>query len=40
MATAADYVIAGAREIVEIGSLDPNTIHVSGIFVDAIVGEG
>jgi len=38
MATAADYVIAGACEIVENGQIDPNTIHVSGIFVDAIVG--
>ena len=38
MAAAADYVIAGACEIVEIGELDPNIIHVSGIFVDAIVG--
>jgi acetate CoA/acetoacetate CoA-transferase alpha subunit len=38
MATAADYVIAGACEIVETGSIDPNMIHVSGIFVDAIVG--
>jgi acetate CoA/acetoacetate CoA-transferase alpha subunit len=38
MATAADYVIAGACEIVETGSIDPNVIHVSGIFVNAIVG--
>jgi acetate CoA/acetoacetate CoA-transferase alpha subunit len=38
MATAADYVIAGACEIVEIGCLDPNSIHISGIFIDAIVG--
>ena len=38
MATAADHVIAGACEIVEIGDIDPNSIHVSGIFVDAIVG--
>ena len=38
MATAADYVIAGAAEIVETGSIDPDTIHTSGIFVDAIVG--
>ena len=38
MATAADYVIAGACEIVEIGSIDPDSIHTSGIFVDAIVG--
>jgi acetate CoA/acetoacetate CoA-transferase alpha subunit len=38
MAMAADYVIAGACEIVETGQLDPNIIHLSGIFVDAIVG--
>jgi acetate CoA/acetoacetate CoA-transferase alpha subunit len=38
MATAADYVIAGACEIVEIGSIDPNTVHLSGVLVDAIVG--
>jgi acetate CoA/acetoacetate CoA-transferase alpha subunit len=38
MATAADYVIAGACEIVETGGIDPNNIHVSGIFIDAIVG--
>jgi acetate CoA/acetoacetate CoA-transferase alpha subunit len=38
MATAADYVIAGAEKIVKVGELDPDTIHVSGIFVDSIVG--
>jgi acetate CoA/acetoacetate CoA-transferase alpha subunit len=38
MATAADYVIAGAEKIVKVGELDPDAIHVSGIFVDAIVG--
>ena len=38
MATAADCVIAGACEIVETGSIDPNIIHLSGIFVNAIVG--
>jgi len=38
MATAADYVIAGACEIVETGSIDPNTVHVPGVLVDAIVG--
>ena len=38
MATAADYVIAGACEIVEEGELDPNYIHLSGIFIDAIAG--
>ena len=38
MATAADYVIASACEIVEEGELDPNYIHLSGIFIDAIAG--
>jgi acetate CoA/acetoacetate CoA-transferase alpha subunit len=38
MATAADYVIAGACEIVETGSIDPNAVHLSGVLVDAIVG--
>ncbi|MCL2007649.1 MAG: CoA transferase subunit A [Treponema sp.] len=38
MATAADYVIAGACEIVETGSFDPDAIHTSGIFIDAIAG--
>jgi acetate CoA/acetoacetate CoA-transferase alpha subunit len=37
MATAADYVIAGACEIVETGSLDPNTVHLTGVLVNAIV---
>jgi len=38
IATAADYVIAGAVEIVETGGIDPNSVHLSGIFVTAIVG--
>ena len=38
MATAADYVIVGACEIVEVGEIDPNNVVTSGIFVDAIVG--
>ena len=38
MATAADYVIVGACEIVEVGDIDPNIVVTSGIFVDAIVG--
>lgn len=38
MAAAADYVIVGACEIVEIGGIDPNNVVTSGIFVDAIVG--
>ena len=38
MATAANYVIVGACEIVEVGEIDPNNVATSGIFVDAIVG--
>lgn len=38
MAAAADYVIVGACEVVEVGEIDPNNIVTSGIFVDAIVG--
>ena len=38
MATAADCVIAGAVEIVETGSIDPNAVHLSGIFVNTIAG--
>ena len=38
MATAADYVIMGSCEIVEIGEIDPNNVKTSGIFVDVIVG--
>jgi 3-oxoacid CoA-transferase A subunit len=36
MATAADYCIAEVEEMVELGELDPNSIHTPGIFVDAI----
>jgi 3-oxoacid CoA-transferase subunit A len=36
MATAADYVIAEVEELVELGQLDPDSIHTPGIFVDAI----
>lgn len=38
MATAADHVIVGTCEVVEIGEIDPNNVVTSGIFVDAIVG--
>lgn len=38
MAAAADYVIVGTCDIVEIGAIDPNHIVTSGIFIDAIVG--
>lgn len=37
MARAADYVIAEAEEIVEVGALDPELVTVPGIFVDAVV---
>jgi len=36
VATAADYVIAEVEEIVELGGLDPDTVHTPGIFIDAI----
>ena len=38
MATAADYVVVGACEIVEVGQLEPEHVKTSGIFVDVIVG--
>ena len=38
MAAAAQEVIVGTCDIVETGSLDPNAIVTSGIFVDSIVG--
>jgi len=34
MATAADLVIAEVEEVVEVGALAPETIHVPGIFVN------
>ena len=37
MATAADLVVAEVEEIVPAGSLDPNTIHTPGCFVDYLV---
>lgn len=36
MATAADYVIAEVEELVELGQLDPDSIHTPGIYVEAI----
>ena len=38
MAAAADHVIVGACEVVEVGEIDPNNVVTSGIFVDTIVG--
>lgn len=40
MATAADLVIVGAEEVVEIGELDPNYVRTPGIFVHHVVEEG
>jgi 3-oxoacid CoA-transferase len=37
MATAADLVVAEVEEIVPAGTLDPNTIHTPGCFVDYLV---
>ena len=37
MATAADFVIVEAEEIVEVGELDPDMIHTPGAVVDLIV---
>ena len=36
-ATCADYVIAEVENLYVMGELDPNAIHTSGIFVDAVV---
>ena len=38
MAGAAEHVIVGACEVVEVGDIAPNAVHTSGIFVDTIVG--
>lgn len=37
IARAAKYVIAEVEELVPNGSLDPNQVHVPGLFVDALV---
>lgn len=36
MATAGDHVIAEVEELVELGELEPDSIHTPGIFVSAI----
>jgi 3-oxoacid CoA-transferase subunit A len=36
MATAADYVVAEVEELVDLGQLEPDSIHTPGIFVNAI----
>jgi acetate CoA/acetoacetate CoA-transferase alpha subunit len=40
MATAADLVIVGAEEIVEVGEIDPNDVMTPALFVDYIVDLG
>jgi|SRR5579864_3012298 len=40
MAMAADLTVVQAREIVELGELDPECIHTPGIFVDRVVQVG
>jgi acetate CoA/acetoacetate CoA-transferase alpha subunit len=37
MARAADYVIAEAKQIVDVGELDPELVTLPGIFIDALV---
>lgn len=37
MAAAAKVTIVEAEEVVEVGELDPNTVHTSGVFVTYIV---
>jgi acyl CoA:acetate/3-ketoacid CoA transferase alpha subunit len=37
MAKAAKFTIVEVEEVVEIGELDPNFIHLPGIYVDRIV---
>ncbi|MBN8644645.1 MAG: CoA transferase subunit A [Planctomycetes bacterium] len=37
MATAASVVLAEVEEVVEVGTLDPDTVHTPGNYVDAVV---
>jgi len=37
MATAADFVIAEVEQLVDVGEIDPDTVHTPGNYVDAIV---
>ena len=37
MATAGKFCVAEVEEIVPVGSLDPNAIHLPGIFVNRII---
>ncbi|MBR0576596.1 CoA transferase subunit A [Proteiniclasticum sp. BAD-10] len=40
MAAAADVTIVEANQVVEIGELDPNSVHTPGVFVNYIVDGG
>lgn len=40
MATAADYVIVETDELVSVGEIDQDSVHVPHIFIDAIVNGG
>ena len=37
MATAADYVIVEAEQIVEVGEIDPELVTIPGVYINAIV---
>ena len=37
MCTAANVTIVEVEEIVELGALDPDSVHVPGIYVDRII---
>ncbi len=37
MATAASVVLAEVEEVMEVGTLDPDTVHTPGNYVDAVV---
>ena len=37
MATAAKFVAAEAEQIVETGSIDPDEVHIPGIFIDKVI---
>ena len=40
MASACDRVIVEAKEIVEVGEIEPENVHVPSVFVDAVVPAG
>jgi acyl CoA:acetate/3-ketoacid CoA transferase alpha subunit len=40
MVTACRHAIVEAAEIVDVGSLEPENVHVPGVLVDAVVSAG